>query len=429
MSGGSGSDIFYFVYGKHAEHVVIDDFQAGIGGDQLDMSWVPDGLDNPFGAAGYLRLVQSGNDTLLQVDEDGAAGTVESFHTIATLRGILATTVHAANVVRGSSPDGTEGTRYVVGTTGNDVLTFGGRQDTIFGGLGNDTIASGSGNDELNGGEGNDLLDGEYGDDLLVGGTGNDILNGGRGNDKLFGADGDDILTGGDGSDTLSGGNGNDQLTTRFGDTILDGGAGDDTLDGGFSNTQMNGGNGNDYLKIYSYTDSGLFGGNGRDILHISVAEGRVVASGGADDDTIILRRDMVASTVVNASGGTGVDTYEMQGAGRTGSLIVKDFSAGAGGDRIDLKALFTTSMPGGDPLAAGIVRFLQSGTSTLVEFDRDGAAGADTAYTLMTLQNVVASTLTADNLIYAKAPAAAVMAPVQLVGLAPHPVGDIHAG
>ncbi|MDQ1924709.1 calcium-binding protein [Massilia pseudoviolaceinigra] len=300
---------------------------------------------------------------------------------------------------------------------------------TLTGSAGMDTLAGGALDDRIYGLGDTDHLFGEASNDYLDGGAGSDVLSGGDGDDMLVGGEGNDILTGGYGSDTLSGGNGNDQLTVRDGDTVLDGGAGDDTLDGGYSEAQMNGGNGNDYLKIVAAGYSGLFGGNGRDVLDMYMWGGRVVASGGADDDTIILRRDMGASTVVNASGGTGVDTYEMQGAGRTGSVIVKDFSAGAGGDRIDVKALFTASMPGADPLAAGIVRFLQSGTSTLVEFDRDGTAGADTAYTLLTLQNVAASTLTADNLIYAKAPAAPAMAPVQLVGLAPHAVGDIHAG
>ncbi|WP_157778847.1 type I secretion C-terminal target domain-containing protein [Massilia violaceinigra] len=108
--------------------------------------------------------------------------------------------------------------------------------------------------------------------------------------------------------------------------------------------------------------------------------------------------------------------------------MTVKDFSAGAGGDRIDVTALFTASTPGGDPMAAGIVRFLQSGTATLVQFDRDGPAGADSAYTLMTLQNVVAGNLTPDNLIYAKSAAAASIAPVELVGLVSQAPEYVHA-
>ncbi|MDQ1924711.1 hypothetical protein [Massilia pseudoviolaceinigra] len=62
----------------------------------------------------------------------------------------------------------------------------------------------------------------------------------------------------------------------------------------------------------------------------------------------------------------------------------------------------------------------MQSGTSTLVQDDLDGTAGPDIAYMLMTLQNVVAANLTADNLIYAKVAAHAALVPVELVGVPP---------
>lgn len=91
ISGGSGSDIFRFDSGQHAETNVINDFQAGIGGDRLHVYGAPSGPGHPFGAAGYLRLLQSGSHTLLQFDEDGAAGQVAQFHMLAILHGIAAT--------------------------------------------------------------------------------------------------------------------------------------------------------------------------------------------------------------------------------------------------------------------------------------------------------------------------------------------------
>lgn len=67
-----------------------------------------------------------------------------------------------------------------------------------------------TGNDKLSGGAGNDTLYGYDGNDKLLGGTGNDTLFGGRGNDNLQGGAGNDVLVGGSGIDVLSGGAGRD---------------------------------------------------------------------------------------------------------------------------------------------------------------------------------------------------------------------------
>lgn len=438
ITGGSGRDHYFFWPGIHAENTVITDFQTGIGGDQMELYSVPQYGANPFGPSGYLRLVQSGGDTLFQVDEDGAAGTASQFHTLATLRGVLASDVHAANFRGGSNPNGLEVGRYNVGNNagnsllGNrldDTLSGGGGDDALYGGSGNDVLHGDQGSDYLDGENGNDTIDGGAGDDRIVsgdgddhlsGGSGNDMIGGGWGNDQLDGGDGDDILSDDAGTNTLMGGNGNDTLFTNSGgDDVLDGAAGDDTLEAGAGNVQMNGGNGNDTLKIRANGDSGLFGGGGNDVLDIYSGSGRVVAVAGAGDDTIILHRAMLATSAVSASGGAGVDTYRFLGNERSGSLTVKDFAAGAGGDRIDTKALLKAPSQAADLLLSGILRFEQSGTSTLVQFDSDGSAGAGSAYTLMTLQNVAASTLTVDNVIHTPAAPGVALAPVQLVGVA----------
>lgn len=333
VSGGSGSDRFQFASGTHLQRNVISDFEAGIGGDQFDLPYVEASV-NPFGSAGYLRLVQSGADTLLQFDLDGAAGGAAGFHTLATLRGVAVGALHAANFVSGYQPNGSDSSRFIVGTAGNDILLAGHRDDTVMGGLGNDALSGGRGNDELLGGEGNDKLDGEDGDDRIDGGSGADSIDGGYGNDKL---------NGGAGNDTIKGGWGDDQLA---------GGGGDDLLTGSY-----------------------------------------------------------------------GVDTYVLQAVQRTGSLTATDFTPGAAGDRIEVGALLAAPVQGAALLAAGIVRFVQSGSATLVQFDADGAAGAAQAYTALVLENVAATAMTADNLVAGTAIAAAAMAPLELTGLAPQEV------
>ncbi len=87
LSGGAGQDTFRFSgnvgydlqYSPSALHVdVVTDFQTGPGGDVLDMSGLQSygavpGNANPF-TTGYAQFVQSGVDTLLQVDKAGTGG-------------------------------------------------------------------------------------------------------------------------------------------------------------------------------------------------------------------------------------------------------------------------------------------------------------------------------------------------------------------
>ncbi|NHZ82773.1 type I secretion C-terminal target domain-containing protein [Massilia sp. CCM 8695] len=326
--------------------------------------------------------------------------------------------------VRNDTLHGGEGDDLLDGGSENDMLRGDAGTDTLNGGYGDDNLDGGAGADVLEGWQGADLLQGGLGNDLLDGGIGNDTLGGGEGadivkagdgddsadggagNDELSGGEGNDVLHGGAGDDTVNGGNGNDALFAGQGDDVLDGGAGNDTLDGGSGNVQLNGGNGNDLLKVVGSGNSGLFGGRGADLIEIAATQqalaGRVVVSGGEEADTIVFTRGTLDNTALTASGGAGIDTYVLRGEGRLGSLTVKDFAAGAGGDRIDLSALAAPD---------GVLKFVQSGSATLVSFDADGGAGPLAAGTLMTLQNVLASSMTSDNV--------AAGASVQLVGVA----------
>ncbi|NHZ92960.1 type I secretion C-terminal target domain-containing protein [Massilia sp. CCM 8733] len=313
---------------------------------------------------------------------------------------------------------GDAGTDSLNGGDGNDKLDGGAGADVLEGGQGTDLLQGGDGADLLDGGIGNDTLDGGEGADILRAGDGDDSLDGGAGNDELGGFEGNDVLHGGAGTDTINGGNGDDALFADQGDDVLDGGAGNDTLDGGSGSVQLNGGNGNDVLKLTGSGNSGLLGGRGADVIEIAATQqavaGRVVASGGDDADTIVVTRGALDNTAVNASGGAGIDTYVLRGEGRLGSLTVKDFAAGAGGDRIDLTGLASP---------AGLLEFVQSGSATLVRFDADGGAGPQLAATLMSLQNVLATSITSDNVIGTAG------APVQLVGVADAPAAAFLLG
>ena len=78
---GGGQDTIRFSEGAPALGFwgAITDFTAGAGGDRLEIAPFLNSLPgydgtNPFGAGGFLRLLQDGADTLLLADRDGAAG-------------------------------------------------------------------------------------------------------------------------------------------------------------------------------------------------------------------------------------------------------------------------------------------------------------------------------------------------------------------
>ena len=81
---------------------------------------------------------------------------------------------------------------------------------------------------------------------------------------------------------------------------------------------------------------------------------------------------------------------------------MITDFTVGAGNDVLDVSDLLrnnTTGFDGSNPFTSGFIKLTQSGADTLVSFDPDGAAGAQTATVIAVLQNVHAADLVAANL------------------------------
>jgi VCBS repeat-containing protein len=254
IATGNGSDTIDLAHvDQGTAAITVTDFTpgSGAGHDMFELSagdgsvlsllsgW--DGSSNPFGS-GFLRLEQSGADTLLQWDQDGTAGGA-NWDTLAVIQNTNAGDFTEANFAPGFNPDGsapagqtitgTNGDETLTGTIGDDIINALGGDDVVDGGGGADHINGGDGNDQLLGRAGNDVIDGGNDDDFLFGGDGNDQLLGQAGNDNLFGEAGNDQLSGGDGNDNLDGGDGVDALVGGTGDDFLSGGAGSDMLTGG----------------------------------------------------------------------------------------------------------------------------------------------------------------------------------------------------
>jgi Ca2+-binding RTX toxin-like protein len=315
MTGGAGRDLYVFgefvVVGPEGLRVnVITDFQAGPGGDQLDLdqllieSGIRYGYEggNPFNSAsGVFRFVQSGADALLQWNV-GQPNASDEWKTVYRLKNLSASTLTADNIVGGIPPNGS--------AVPGEVLTGTADADSLQGGFFNDTISGADGGDALDGRGGNDSIDGGPGDDTITGGAGNDRLLGGIGND-LF-----------------------------------------------------------------------------------------VVDSTG---------------TASQATGGAGADTYRLE----IGFLkehrgyVVTDFTAGAGGDLIDVNPLLihsiipygtqplTLGYTGGNPFATDFLRWVQAGADVKLQWDSDGPDDNFAGWqTVLTLKNLQVADLPVDNMV-----------------------------
>jgi Ca2+-binding RTX toxin-like protein len=335
VNGGAGVDTFVLHWNEsigpgyeYRNSPTISDFQAGAGGDRIDLSYIVMSSDlyrevggNPFAAGSVLRLVQNGADTLLQVDLDGAADR-DGYHTFATLKNVQATDLSADNFVGGYQPDG----RGMPGVN----LTAGVGETYLYGAAFNDTLIGSANTSELAGMSGDDVL---RANNLPGRGT---SLFGGGGADTLIGSLGNDTLDGGKGSDSMDGGDGNDSLISDAGADTLLGGAGNDTFS-----------------------------------ISTGYLNERLVADGGAGNDLFQLSTS--GQRTLMLSGGDGVDryvfwgtTYDFEPAYR-----IADFLVGSGGDVLDFSHVTSYGHTTADPFdpAVHMLRWTQVGADATLQY------------------------------------------------------------
>ncbi|MGG7607351.1 DUF4214 domain-containing protein [Massilia sp. BKSP1R2A-1] len=159
MTGGAGSDTFALLLNPRVQGAtrIITDFQAGAGGDVLDMfDFMGFTRESPF-ASGRFLLEQRGADTVVRYDDNGPTAPGPVFDVV-VLKDLVKETLTAANIRYGYAPDGSPALMApeLRGTDGRDRLDGDARADTLYGGDGNDILAGFAGNDYLNGGNGTD---------------------------------------------------------------------------------------------------------------------------------------------------------------------------------------------------------------------------------------------------------------------------------
>ena len=290
-----------------APRLTITDFEAGDGGDVLDLaSMVAASTEapvaNPF-RNGYARVEQIGADARITFGAYPGTTMVS-----VTLTGVAASALTAFNL-GGYPPDGSnpEG-RRLTGTEGDDVLA---------GGVGNDTLVGRGGNDALTGGGGRDTLDGGVGNDRLAGEAGRDTVAGGDGDDTIIeGALDGDTLSGGAGNDTITIGSAGVYGSTEAVATIM-GGDGDDTVS-----------------LTYEPVAYAIDLGAGDDQLALTLSgfqqhESRVVTL-GAGRDTVTIGANSSSQSI-----GFSVPLFR-----------ITDFATGRDGDRFDFAAFVRAKEP-----------------------------------------------------------------------------------
>ncbi len=271
ISGGGGRDVFSLSTYRTS---VVTDFQAGDGGDKLDLRYaLLDIYTTGERGVDFLKFEQSGADVLIRYDRDGSSS-YYSMATVITLKNVQLSSLTLDNHLGIS-----EGVPYsswpsqLFGGLGNDRLFARLKGDTLTGFAGNDEYLGTTGTVVIERpGEGIDTfwLRPEYftsdqatytlaanvenlvldrysgrawGNELdnqismtatgkVDGAAGNDTITGSAMNDTLAGGAGNDVLAGGGGSDSIDGGAGNDVLVGGGGSDAIDGGAGNDTVQG-----------------------------------------------------------------------------------------------------------------------------------------------------------------------------------------------------
>ncbi|MEG4839293.1 calcium-binding protein [Microcoleus sp. B9-D4] len=280
---------------------------------------------------------------------------------------------------------GTVEANLMFGNEGADTMLGGAqRGDSLYGGKDNDAIgffiAGGGNNLSLEGGlgigfagnEGSNYLLGDLGDDLVVGINVRDTLFGGKGNDTLKGVASNSYLSGDLDDDILVITNSTQSspftssvITIGIERTSLIGGGGNDSLTGGIGEfgggrNFFEGGDGNDTITVFATQDTAL-GGAGDDFI-VSASVPNVISSvgasssfpgfagrnsldGGVGNDTIVAAfatdtmiggegNDSLSGTFTNAGGGDGNDTINATQAffAGTGTALIT-LEGGLGGD------------------------------------------------------------------------------------------------
>ncbi|HMW21939.1 MAG TPA: Ig-like domain-containing protein [Burkholderiaceae bacterium] len=419
ITTGAGNDV---IYGQDGNDSILagegDDFVDA--GDGNDTVWGHAGIDSLYGGAGA-DLLSAGLPIAGAVLVgggliDGGSGD----DVISSREEDFVRVPYEPTVIKGTT---------LIGGDGNDQIEASGQDVRIYGDFVDPAQAITSGNDFIRslGGDINSKSS-------IVAGAGNDTVESSNA-DRLTvdGGDGDDLITSlWDGQSTLIGGAGADSLSATF----SNGDFGDPFRSQGVEMARLEGGSGNDNLRVDSMVDTTggqteivLLGGDDDDSLTAQDSEAdndasrgmaHVTLDGGAGNDTL----SVSGGIQVSMTGGAGSDTFKVtheqfltqrlgmrsysnldgsSTALTADPLQITDFQAGAGGDVLDVSAVLANAaigfVSGSNPFSSGHLSAQQVGADTHIVFDPDGqGASASPPATLAVLQGVSVGRLVGAN-------------------------------
>lgn len=282
------------------------------------------------------------------------------------------------------STNATETITIRTGTSGNDTITTGAGDTTVYAWTGNDTVIGGAGDDNLFGQDGNDTLVGGAGNDWMQGGAGTDtlVLGGARTNysyslnssanlvtTDMVGTDGTDTFgsgevlrfggiagtdnaafnAGGPGSQIVIGTNGNDSRNGGAGDDIIVTGNGDDTITYNVNNGGTANG-GHDMVIGGAGTDTFILNGNSSaEDFYIYSRDAFLAANPsavlGADTTIVITRNGTGAADIINELSGIEEIKINTTTSPQTGILANgNNYTGAVSGDHIHVIGDFTNT-------------------------------------------------------------------------------------
>lgn len=407
LDGGDGDDLLSngtFNSEIYPDGALVNDVIRADGGDDI----IDGGAGDDYGL-----LVYSGRTAAVSLDmrDTQALNVIYS-------DGIAAGSITRIERLEYYAGDGGD---TVYGAEGYDSFYDGAGDDRFSGGLGDDRMFYSAGNDRMDGGAGFDRISfaeaksgvtidllrtdvqavgsmgtlqisgfedarsSAFGDTMYLTDWDNRIEDDGVGNDSFFGRGGNDSIVilrnrGDATTNWIDGGDGNDYLA-YYGNRFVDGAK--NPLD----SVVISGGAGDDYIVIVDPRSGFVSAGDGNDSIYASMT--------GSDDNSLSISLGAGADELI--VGNVDAATFTVN---RT-RVTVSDFSVAE--DVLDLSLLVErwvvpTITIGQDPFRTGHIRLVQSGTSTLVQADRDGWDSASAPVTVLTLENVTASSLTGAN-------------------------------